>query len=159
MSIWGDIISTVRDAIPDAVGLVSLMLERHTSSADALYAAAREMGLGYTRAHVRETWKEIGTLTDYTAQMLTLPANRTVPWQWVKHTDRNISANYQHVVGIQYFAADGTPSHEKYVSVMSSKLQRLDDVYQSLEEYADIYLEPGDAGVSIAGFTAVYKAR
>jgi hypothetical protein len=130
-------------AITKEVMDVVLDVMRVVTSADKAYAYLREQGYDWTRAFVREAWKETGLKDAWATVAETYGTDRPIPKAWVIEKKGGLEPGYQ--VNLKFTYQDMTTGEieTKYVSQIYDKVvpysQAVDDMEDYLEEYEAVF--------------------
>lgn len=128
-------------ALTEAVKTVILDVMHIVTSADKAYAYLREQGYEWTRAYVREAWRETGKADYWKTVIETYGTDRPAPRAWTIERETKEAGGFMHTVEILTQDWETGELKTRYMSVVGDKIISYDDVVESLEADIDAYGE------------------
>jgi hypothetical protein len=109
------------------------------TSADKAYSFLREQGYEWTRAFVREAWKETGLKDAWATVSKTYGTDRPIPKAWVIERKGGLQPGYQ--VDLKYTFMDMSTgkTETKYVSQIYDKVVPYDQAISDMQDYVEEY--------------------
>jgi hypothetical protein len=108
------------------------------TSADRAYRWLREQGFEWTRAEVREAWREVGMKEYWSTVIETWGTDRYVPRAWQMEGSSKQRAEYQYLVEYQYYDEEGN-LQTRYISTLSDKPLTFSEVFAEVSDTAEEY--------------------
>lgn len=127
--------------LTEAIKTVILDVMHVVTSADKAYHYLREQGYEWTRAFVREAWRETGQADYWRTVLETYGTERTVPKAWTVTRETVEAKGFMHTVEIQTQRWEDGRLETRYMSVVSDRLMSYDNVISELEADIDAYGE------------------
>lgn len=125
--------------LTDAVKSVILDTMRVVTSADKAYAYLRDLGYEWTRAFVREAWRETGKSDYWKTVIETYGTDKTIPKAWTIEKTTREGEGYQYVVNVTVQMHDTGRLEERYYSAIYNRLVPYETAFSDLESDIETY--------------------
>lgn len=109
------------------------------TSADKAYHYLRNLGHTFTRAEVREMWKEVGREEYWSTVIETWGVDKPIPKQWRVESERLKSADFELVYLVRFMEVDTGEEFERKIGLLTNERLTFEEGWEEMEGLREKY--------------------